>query len=50
MSVHFAKVIPELLCSDLDESLRFYCGVLGFSMLFERPSERFAFLALDGRN
>ncbi len=42
------KVTPELDVDDLDRSLAFYVGVIGFQVLFERPEERFAFLDLDG--
>ena len=40
--------IPELDVLDLDRSLAFYLGVIGFEMMFDRPEERFAFLALEG--
>ena len=40
--------IPELDVSDLDRSLAFYVGVIGFAVTFDRPEERFAFLALEG--
>jgi catechol 2,3-dioxygenase-like lactoylglutathione lyase family enzyme len=36
---------PELDVLDLATSLRFYVGVLEFRVLFERPAERFAYLA-----
>lgn len=39
---------PELDVLDLDRSLRFYVGVIGFSVLFDRPEERFAVLSLEG--
>jgi catechol 2,3-dioxygenase-like lactoylglutathione lyase family enzyme len=39
--------IPELDVSDLDRSLAFYVGVIGFAVMFDRPEERFAFLTLD---
>jgi catechol 2,3-dioxygenase-like lactoylglutathione lyase family enzyme len=39
-----AAVVPELDVTDLDDSLRFYRDVLGFSTLWSRPEERFAFL------
>jgi catechol 2,3-dioxygenase-like lactoylglutathione lyase family enzyme len=42
------KLIPELDVADLDRSLAFYVGVLGFRILFDRPEERFAYLDLDG--
>ena len=41
-------LVPELDVTELDASMRFYGGVLGFRTLFERPAERFAYLALDG--
>jgi catechol 2,3-dioxygenase-like lactoylglutathione lyase family enzyme len=44
----FAKLVPELVCSDLERSLRFYTDVLGFSVLYARPEERFAYLDRDG--
>jgi hypothetical protein len=27
------KLVPELICSDLDQSLQFYLGLLGFRIL-----------------
>jgi catechol 2,3-dioxygenase-like lactoylglutathione lyase family enzyme len=39
---------PELDVSDLDRSLAFYVGVIGFAVMFDRPEERFAFLTLEG--
>ena len=43
-----APLVPELDVHDLDASLRFYVGVIGFVVIFERPTERFAYLGLDG--
>lgn len=42
------RLIPELYCSDLPRSLRFYRDVLGFALVYERPEERFAFLDRGG--
>jgi catechol 2,3-dioxygenase-like lactoylglutathione lyase family enzyme len=42
------KVVPELYCSDIGESLSFYLSVCGFEILFERPEERFAYLSHHG--
>jgi catechol 2,3-dioxygenase-like lactoylglutathione lyase family enzyme len=39
-----APLVPELDVSDLDASLAFYRDVLGFSVRYERPEERFAYL------
>ena len=41
-----SRLIPELDVADLDRSLAFYVGVVGFTVLFDRPEERFAFLDL----
>src|SRR5919206_3550581 len=43
-----AKLVPELYCSDLERSLAFYVGCLGFAVQFRRPEERFAYLDRDG--
>jgi lactoylglutathione lyase len=42
------KLVPELYVSDIDRSRRFYTGVLGFAVLYDRPEERFAYLVRDG--
>jgi catechol 2,3-dioxygenase-like lactoylglutathione lyase family enzyme len=42
-----APLVPELDVGDLDASLRFYVGVIGFTVVFQRPRERFAYLALE---
>lgn len=39
-------LVPEFWCSDFDESLRFYTGVLGFSVVQRRGDDRHAYLAL----
>ena len=41
-------LVPELDVTALATSLRFYAEVLEFRMLFERPTERFAYLERDG--
>jgi catechol 2,3-dioxygenase-like lactoylglutathione lyase family enzyme len=43
-----SRLIPEIDVSDLDRSLTFYVGVVGFRVVYDRPEERFAFLDLDG--
>ena len=45
-----ARLIPELEVEDLDRSLAFYTGILGFRVLYARPEERFVFLDLEGAN
>ena len=42
------RLVPELDVSDLDASLDFYVGLIGFTLMFERPKERFAYLDLEG--
>jgi catechol 2,3-dioxygenase-like lactoylglutathione lyase family enzyme len=39
-----ARLVPELYCSSFERSLQFYTQVLGFSVLYARPEERFAYL------
>ncbi len=38
-------LVPELDVSDLAVSLRFWCGLLGFAIAYDRPAARFAYLA-----
>lgn len=40
----FAALVPELLVSDVRESLLFWCGLLGFEIAYDRPAARFAYL------
>lgn len=44
----YSRLIPELDVSDLQESLRFYVGTLGFTIKYERPEERFVMLDIEG--
>ncbi|MQC18008.1 MAG: VOC family protein [Chloroflexi bacterium] len=37
-------LVPEFAVTDIDRSVRFYVDVLGFSLLYDRPEERFAYL------
>lgn len=41
------RLVPELICSDLEVSLAFY-RLLGFQVRYDRPPERFAYLDRDG--
>lgn len=43
-----SSLVPELYVSDIGRSRRFYVGVLGFTALYERPEERFAYLVREG--
>ncbi len=41
-------LVPELYCSNFPRSYAFYTEVLGFSVMFERQEERFAYLEREG--
>lgn len=41
-------LVPEMIVSDLQTSLAFYCRMLGFQVEYERPEHRFAFLSFEG--
>jgi catechol 2,3-dioxygenase-like lactoylglutathione lyase family enzyme len=40
----FNALVPELDVSDLQSSLHFWCGLLGFEVAYDRPAARFAYL------
>jgi catechol 2,3-dioxygenase-like lactoylglutathione lyase family enzyme len=40
----FSPLVPELAVSNLEESLSFWCGLLGFEIAYDRPAARFAYL------
>ncbi len=42
------KLVPELLVTNLDRSLEFYCTTLGFRVEYQRPESGFAFLDFNG--
>ena len=41
------RLVPELICSDLKASLAFY-RLLGFTIDYQRPDERFVYLTRHG--
>ena len=43
-----ARLVPELYCSEIERSVRFYVDVLGFVVQFARPEERFVYLDREG--
>ena len=43
-----APLVPELDVADLEASLAFYVGVLGFTVRYSRPEEQFAYLDREG--
>lgn len=44
----FNALVPELDVTNLDESLTFWCGMLGFKVAYDRPSAKFAYLERAG--
>jgi len=44
----WARLVPELLVSDITESLRFWCELCGFVVAYHRLDEGFAYLNRDG--
>lgn len=43
-----APLVPELYVSNLARSLEFYCGALGFAIVYQRSEERFAYIERAG--
>jgi catechol 2,3-dioxygenase-like lactoylglutathione lyase family enzyme len=43
-----AKLVPELLVTDLSSSLRFWRDLCGFAVVYDRLDEGFAYLDRDG--
>jgi catechol 2,3-dioxygenase-like lactoylglutathione lyase family enzyme len=41
-------LVPELNATSLEASLRFWCDILGFRVLYGRPDEGFAAIERDG--
>jgi len=44
----FSPLVPELTVFDLAASVRFWCGVLGFRVAYERLEAGFAYLEREG--
>lgn len=44
----FNALVPELDVSDIAASLRFWCDLLGFHIVYDRPAAGFAFLQREG--
>lgn len=42
------RLVPELAVTDIAASHRFWCDILGFKVLYERPEDGFVYLDLDG--
>ncbi len=45
---HINPLVPELWCSNFDESISFYTEVLGFSVAQRRGGDKHAYLSLPG--
>jgi catechol 2,3-dioxygenase-like lactoylglutathione lyase family enzyme len=43
-----SSLIPELLCTSIAASRKFYNEILGFEILYERPEEGFVMFARQG--
>lgn len=41
-------LVPELYCSDIQKSLNFYCNTLGFTIVYDRPEAKFAYIQREG--
>jgi catechol 2,3-dioxygenase-like lactoylglutathione lyase family enzyme len=46
--MEFNKLIPELIVNNIEESLSFYIGVLGFKIEYGRTDPAFSFLSREG--
>jgi catechol 2,3-dioxygenase-like lactoylglutathione lyase family enzyme len=46
--IHSQRIVPELNCRDFARSMAFYCDVLGFAVVYQRPEHRFAYLDREG--
>jgi catechol 2,3-dioxygenase-like lactoylglutathione lyase family enzyme len=42
------RLVPELLVSNLVKSLAFHVDLVGFTVLYARPEDGFAYLGLEG--
>lgn len=40
------NLVPELLVTDVDRSIEFWCAICGFEVRYTRPEERFAYIVL----
>jgi catechol 2,3-dioxygenase-like lactoylglutathione lyase family enzyme len=44
----WAVLVPELIVSDLERSIEFWCGLIGFRIAYARREQGFAYLDLGG--
>ena len=45
--VKFNSLIPELTVANLEQTKKFYVGILHFKIEYERPEDEFVFLSLE---
>lgn len=43
----WSPLVPELCVQDIGQSLRFWCELLGFRVVYQRTEVRFAYLELE---
>jgi len=41
-------LVPEIYCSNLETTKKFYIDLFGFDIKYERPEEKFAYFTLNG--
>lgn len=46
--MEWRSLVPELVASDFDASLRFYVSILGFVVKYRRNDPSFAYLEFEG--
>lgn len=46
--MNIPRLTPELYCTDFPLTLEFYTSVLGFTVAYDRPEEKFAMLSYQG--
>ncbi|MVV48339.1 VOC family protein [Pseudomonas sp. PB120] len=46
--IKFNALLPELIVSNVKNSLKFYCKVIGFKIEYERQEDGFAFISYNG--
>lgn len=44
----FAKLAPELLVENYEDSLAFWVDILGFNVVYSRPEKKFVYLEYNG--
>lgn len=45
-NIKWAALVPEFVVSDLASSLQFWCGYIGFEVMYDRKEEYFAYLGM----